>query len=529
MVRALTGLVEQVVSASGEPEEARRRKVQFTLASILVVPAGLIWGALYFANGERAVAAIPTAYAVLTALDVALLLAIRRYTLFRRVQQFLILGLPIALQLALGGFVGGSVVILWAFLAVLQGALFGEGREPLWWFGAYVLAVIVVAILQPNIVVRNHLPAWLILGFYVLNVVTVSSVAFVILYSFVTDRRRLRELEVAYLKQDLTLRQAEKLATLGTLAAGVAHELNNPAAATRRAADQLREAFASLEQAHLRLQSVTLTSEGRQALRSLESEIRAGAARQPELDALARSDRSAQVEEWLDARGVPEAWDLAPMLVDAGLGTAELLPLAAVLDGDALAAALTWAASAIPVYGLLRDIGQGSTRISDIVGALKTYTYLGQAPVQAVDVHAGLDTTVTMLHNRLRNGITVVRDYDPELPAVPGHGSELNQVWTSLLENAVDAVAEHGAITIRTRRTDGWAVVDIEDDGPGIPPSVQPRVFDPFFTTKPPGKGAGLGLSVSHSIITDKHKGTIALESRPGLTRFTVRLPLVAT
>lgn len=524
--RDRTAWVERLVCSPGDDEETRLRKVQFTLASVLVTPAGVVWGALYFAYGARAVAAFPIAYSVLTALDFLLLLRLRRYEVFRQTQQLLILILPVALQLALGGFVGSSLVILWSFLAVLMAVLFGGTREARWWFTAYISAIALAAVVQPELGVRNTLPHGLVLALFVLNVATVSWIAFVVLHSFVRDRRKLRELEVAYLKQDLMLRQSEKLATLGTLAAGVAHELNNPAAATRRAAEQLRDAFARLEQAHLRLAEATLTPAGRALLRTLEQQGRERAVRLSDLDALTRSDREAAVEAWLEARGVTDSWELAPALVGQGLDPGALEGLAVVLEGEALPIALAWAASAFRVYTLLYEIGQGSARTSEIVGALKSYSYLGQAPVQAVDLHEGLDNTLVILRNKLKDGITVHRDYGTDMPRVPAYGGELNQVWTNLLDNAADAVAGNGAITIRTRRQDEWAIVEIEDDGPGIPEPIQAKVFDPFFTTKAPGKGTGLGLSTSYGIITDKHQGSIVVESRPGLTRFTVRLPL---
>src|SRR5512143_2382619 len=334
MVQPVTtslGWLERISYSPGDDEETRRRKVQFTLASILVIPAGLVWGALYFGYGERTVAAIPAAYSVLTLLDLLVLSRLRRYELFRQTQQFLILILPFALQLALGGFVGSSLVILWSFIAVLMALLFGGVRETVWWFVAYLTAVVAAALLQPRLAIDNPLPTRLVLAFFVLNVGTVSSIAFVVLRSFVTDRRRLRELEVAYLNQEMMLRQSERLATLGTLAAGVAHELNNPAAATRRAAEQLGDAFARLETAHLRLNAVTLTSAGRDLLRSIERQGRERAVRPNGLDVLARSDEEAVVEEWLEARGIADPWQLAPALVGQGLDRPALTRLAATL------------------------------------------------------------------------------------------------------------------------------------------------------------------------------------------------------
>jgi signal transduction histidine kinase len=327
-------------------------------------------------------------------------------------------------------------------------------------------------------------------------------------------------------QSERALRQSQKMATLGTLAAGVAHELNNPAAATSRAADQLRDAVAQLEEAHLRLDAAGLTPEAREQLKTLEQQARERAVRADDLDPLERSDREAEVEEWLEEHGVDQPWQLAPLLARRGLDPPELARLATVFQGEALPAALAWAGTAFSVYTLLHEIGQGSTRISEIVRALKSYSYLGQAPVQAIDLHEGLDNTLVILRNKLKAGITVHRDYCSDLPRVPAHGSELNQVWTNLLDNAADAMGGKGEITIRTRRREQRVDVEIEDNGPGIPDEVQPRIFDPFYTTKAPGKGTGLGLSTSYSIVTEKHQGEIRVESRPGLTRFTVRLPL---
>jgi signal transduction histidine kinase len=520
------GWIERRLYASGDDEETRNRKLQFTLGSILMVPAGLVWGALYFAYDERAVAAIPVTYSVLTSLYVLVLLQTRRYEFFRKTQQFLMLVLPFALQLALGGFVGSSAVILWSLIAVLMALLFGGTREAIGWFTAYVSAVVAAAWLQPRLVINNNLPPWLVLAFFVLNIVAVSSTAFVVLYSFVTDRRKLRELEVAYLNQELMLRQSEKLATLGTLAAGVAHELNNPAAAIGRAAGQLRDMSTRLEEAGLRLRMLTLTAPAREALLSLQRRARERAATPNDLDALGRSDRETAVEEWLERSGIEDPGLLAASLADQGLDPQALSRLAAVLEGEALSAGLVWAASLFPVYTLLNEIGQGSARVSEIVGALKSYSYLGQAPVQAVDLHEGLDNTLVILRGKLKAGINVQRDYGLNIPKVPAHGSELNQVWTNLLDNAADAMDGKGEIVIRTRRQNGWAVVEIEDNGPGIPVEIAPRIFDPFFTTKAPGKGTGLGLSTSYAIVTQKHRGEMRVESKPGLTRFTVKLPI---
>jgi signal transduction histidine kinase len=225
---------------------------------------------------------------------------------------------------------------------------------------------------------------------------------------------------------------------------------------------------------------------------------------------------------------MPDPFGLAPMLVEQGLVVAALEDLAEGLDETAFAGVVRWAAAVYPVYRLAYEIGQGATRISEIVGALKGYSYLGQASVQAVDLHAGMDNTLVILRSKLKAGVDVIRKYSGDLPLVPACGSELNQVWTNLLVNAVDAMGGSGKIIIRTVVDGGDAVVEIEDDGPGIPAELLSRVFDPFFTTKEPGKGTGLGLSTSYGVVVEKHHGQMTVESAPGRTCFTVRIPLSA-
>ena len=262
--------------------------------------------------------------------------------------------------------------------------------------------------------------------------------------------------------------------------------------------------------------------------------MRASAARPSELDAITRGDREEEVEAWLDARAVADAGGLAPTLVTLGYDTPGLDALAADVGADRLPAVARWIAASHLVWNRLAEISQGSGRISEIVKALKGYSYLDQAPVQEVDVHDGIDSTLIILRHKLKAGIRVVREYAPDLPRISALGSELNQVWTNILDNAADALADRikdgtAQITIRTRCEPHFVAVEISDNGPGIPAQIQDRIFEAFFTTKPPGKGTGLGLDISYRIVVQRHRGDLRVSSRPGETTFTVKLPIDAS
>jgi signal transduction histidine kinase len=326
---------------------------------------------------------------------------------------------------------------------------------------------------------------------------------------------------------EAVLRQSERMVQLGTLTAGVAHELNNPAAAVKRNADQLLLALAALEDARSALESQTPREEQRRTLQAMAQALQEAVAHPLHLDPMARSDREAELQEWLETRGVEDAWNIAPNLVSMGYGLEGVKAMAGEFPPPQLGAALGWLVATYSVQSLVFGIGLGAGRISDIVKALKSYSYLDQAPVQDVDVQEGLEQTLLLLAHKLRSNIAVRREYAPALPKINGYGSELNQVWTNIIDNAADALeGRQGTIILRTRTEDGWVVVEIEDDGPGIKPEVQPRIFDAFFTTKPPGKGTGLGLNISYNIVVHKHRGEIKVTSQPGKTCFQVRLPV---
>jgi signal transduction histidine kinase len=340
------------------------------------------------------------------------------------------------------------------------------------------------------------------------------------------QKKKLRDLEKAYLQQEVMLRQSEKLATLGKLSAGMAHELNNPAAAAQRGAAQLQATFSHLQQTHLKLGELNLSDSQLASLLALD-ELAQQRAKQPaDMDSLTRSDREQELETWLDEQGVEDAWAVAPTLVNLGYGNDALSTLVASFSADQFCAVIAWLNDTYTIYSLLEEIGQGAGRISEIVKALKGYTYLDQAPIQTVDIHEGLDSTLVILRSKLKAGITVRREYDEGLPHIQARGSELNQVWTNLIDNAIGAMNGEGEITVRTRSDERWVIVEIEDNGSGIPEENLPNLFDPFFTTKPPGEGTGLGLNISHNIIVQKHQGQIDVTSQPGRTRFEVRIPI---
>ncbi|MBV9762036.1 MAG: cyclic nucleotide-binding domain-containing protein [Acidobacteriaceae bacterium] len=319
--------------------------------------------------------------------------------------------------------------------------------------------------------------------------------------------------------------QREKLMALGKISAGLAHELNNPAAAVRRASQNLRHSLATLRTAALHLDKRGLPQEARVFMARLDCDWKEHAGERPALDTLERSEREEEFASWMEGHGIPDGWAVAAALVDAGCDQATLEEVARQIQPEFLADALTRLTASFTISRLIEELESGASKISELVRAVKEYSYMDQMPEQEVDIHSGLDNTLIMLRHRLKDGIEVVRQYDRTLPPVCAHGSELNQVWTNLISNSIDAMNQSGELHIKTAREGGSAVVEVADNGPGIPPELQPRVFEPFFTTKPVGEGTGLGLDTVYRIVI-KHRGHVSFVSRPGETRFTVRIPL---
>ncbi|MGA9805604.1 MAG: ATP-binding protein, partial [Terriglobales bacterium] len=320
--------------------------------------------------------------------------------------------------------------------------------------------------------------------------------------------------------------QRDRLAALGKLSAGLAHELNNPASAAKRAAGQLRDILKKIKDASLELGRRDLTSAQKAEIEKLETSFIQSD--QPPPDALTASDLEEQVDSLLRSHGQNDLWQLAADLARKNIKPEALESLFAALDAGTARAALVRIAASVEVANLLNEIESSTSRISDLVRAIKEYTYMDQAPVQNVDIVKSLETTLTILHHKLKGGVVVQRDYQRIPFLVNSFGSELNQVWTNLIDNAIDAMGGKGELRVRTYRDDRCVVVEIGDNGPGISPEVKPHIFEPFFTTKGVGEGTGLGLDTVQRIVK-KHRGNIQVTSKPGDTRFQVWLPLAET
>jgi signal transduction histidine kinase len=317
--------------------------------------------------------------------------------------------------------------------------------------------------------------------------------------------------------------QRDRLAGLGKLSAGLAHELNNPASAARRAASQLRDILKKIRDANYELGSRNLTAAQHAEIEKLEATF----VQRNEVprDALATSDLEEQIDSLLRSHGQNDLWQMAADLARKNVKPAALESLFATLDSETAQAALVRIAASVEVATLLNEIESGTSRISDLVRAIKEYTYMDQTPLQNVDIVKSLETTLTILNHKLKHGVLVERDYQKIPLLVNSFGSELNQVWTNIIDNAIDAMRGEGKLRVRTYREDNCVVVEIADNGPGISPEIQPHIFEPFFTTKGVGEGTGLGLDTVQRIVK-KHKGSIQVSSKPGDTRFQVRLPL---
>jgi len=321
--------------------------------------------------------------------------------------------------------------------------------------------------------------------------------------------------------------ERQRLAALGALSAGLMHELNNPAAAASRATGALRQRVAGMRHKLGMLAHGKVPAAQLDALIELQEEVIERSAKAPVLTAMQAADLEDELGDWMDAKRITGGWDLAPVFAQAGLDLECLDQIEHKVDPGLLDQAIHWLGYALETEQLMTDIEDATSRVSSLVSAAKQYSQMDRAAHQWIDVHSGLDSTLVMLNHKIGKGITVVKEYDRSLPQIPAHPAELNQVWTNLIDNAVQAMNGVGTLTLRTYLENDHVVVSVGDTGPGVPEALRKRVFEPFFTTKPVGEGTGLGLDISYRIVVNGHGGDISLSSEPGDTKFLVRLPVV--
>ncbi len=345
----------------------------------------------------------------------------------------------------------------------------------------------------------------------------------------ITERLRARELEERTLQREREewARYLEKVAALGKLSAGLAHELNNPAAAVQRANAGLQETISRRDTAMRQLAGARLNATIWPAMEGIVDRAKPARSIHGETDPITLSENEATVEAWLDDRGIARAWELAPSLVQAGITTQDLATGATHLPATALPDAMTWITETLVLRESTQIIAQSSRRIAELVQAIKGYSHMDRATEHDGDIHEGLENTLIILAHRLRN-IEVHRHYDRSLPTIQMYGNTLNQVWTNILDNAIDAIDRPGRIDIRTRSDADHVVVEVEDTGKGISADAVPRIFEPFFTSKPQSQGTGLGLDTVWRIVTREHGGSVNAVSTPGHTVFQVRLPVAS-
>ncbi len=515
-----------------DSEEIRLEKFSIFILAVACSIAGIAWAVTYyFVLGWIKVVLFPAFFTLLVGGSLFVSHFTKNHRIVIYTQIICIIYIPALIEWNIGGVFNSGFVMVWSFLGPLCALMFFSVRQSIFWLVLFLINIIISAVFNDFFANSEIIiPENTRIVFIMMNLSIASIVVFIFARYYVNAAIREQKKNVALLrenlKQELVLRQNEKLATLGKLSAGVAHELNNPAAATLSGAEQLRTALTKLEGSALNCGQLTLSVHQKGIVQSQIQLIHDKAKNPVYIDALNSSDQEYEVEKWLESKGMENAWELAQPLVKIGFNLSELVKISENFDAKELVNVLELFSNIYTSQALIEEIGQGSRKITELVKALKSYSYLDQGPMQSIDIHQGLNDTLIMFRNKLKMGVTIEQDYASNIPRIDAYGSELNQVWTNLIDNAVSAMNGNGKIKIRTYKENSHLVIEISDNGPGIPEEIQSKIFDPFFTTKAPGEGTGLGLSIIHNIITQKHKGQIKVKSKPGETCFQVILPL---
>jgi signal transduction histidine kinase len=517
---------------SKDSHEIRLEKFAAFLVAGSCTLAGCIWMVMYYGIfGWGLVSLLPGCFVIIvgTGMLISHFSKNHYYTIYAQI--FCIIYIPSLIQWNIGGVFDSGFVLAWAFVGPICALMFFSVKQSVPWFLLYLINL-VITVLFDDYFASNSLAVTenIKMFFFIMNLGFASTVVFIFASYYVNaavkEQKKVNKLLEANLQQEIVLRQNEKLATLGKLSAGVAHELNNPAASAQRGAEQLLDAIIKLEKTEFNLGQSNLSASQLESLELHNQLIEQRAKEQLDIKPLNRSDQESELENWLEKQGTEDAWELAPIFVNIGYSQPELSDVAKNFSNQEFSTITGYLSNKFTTHRLVNEIGQSTGKITEIVKALKSYAYLDQAPVQSIDIHEGLNDTLVMLRGTINDGIKVRQEYAENLPRIEAFGSELNQVWTNIIDNALSAMDGQGDIVIKTYQQESWIVVEIKDTGPGIPQDIQAKIFDPFFTTKPPGEGTGLGLNVSHNIIVQKHKGKISVDSKPGETRFIIKLPL---
>lgn len=521
--------------ALNQDEEDKSELDKFILVntSVLISVAAIIWGTIYLVYDELTAGFIPLFYSVLSIISLMFLKKYNHFEWYRFSQIFLIMLLPFVLMIQLGGYINGSAVVIWGLLGPIGALLSGHLRQARYWFFIFVCLIIFSGVIQPYLRISNNLPDSLIILFFIFNIIAVSFIAFLVLNHFVHNKSKVielikenRELEIAKLEKEVMLRQNDKLATLGRMSAGIAHELKNPVAAAAGGSKHLKEFLEHIQKHVYALGHENLSDKQLAVYKQFKEQIINHSTSAIPLNPVQLSDNEDAIEGWLEDQEFENVPVLAAALAKLGFGIDTLTILAKDFSAEQFSAVIQSLYATYQSNNLLQEIGTGMQKITEIIKSLKSYSYENEIPAQSTDIHEGLNDTLIILRNQLKDGIDVQLIYENTLPLIQAHSSELIQVWTNIIDNAIVAMKNKGKIVIKTYSEDNWIVVAITDNGPGIPEDLQKRIFDPFFTTKLPGEGTGLGLNISNDIIVNRHKGMINVFSKPGETCFEVKLPL---